>query len=888
MRRLQRVIAHLAIVAVAATPYVHAQVELDPEPLQLDAPAVDAVPQDLATPPAIEAPAIEDPALEAPAVEVPPPAQDPVAPFLDPFLVDPEVAAPPAAEPSSDSVSVIMGQEETKRRAYRAHLRETLASAQAAMQASRFDAAIEFYDEAYTLVLGIGNRPEDRAERDAALVGLAEAEYRHAMFMRRQGDLAKALDLARQSAGRGHPEAPKLAGELVAEIEKPKPVKVERTVPRWQEKAFKGDVKELDGLIRRGRERFATGEYAEARTLFEAVLSRDPENTEAIRMLEKIGQSRYDSASIEFAATKADMIARIRDTWNPRDYQFSAAETVINKPPEPRPSDSVSLKIKKKMEGIKIPQIEFRQANIHDVIKFLTDASDEFDETTSKDEERGVNIVLNLHAGLSGATARPAAAADPFALAATGAPATDAADTDITPITFSATYVSLYEALNIVTEMTGLKYRISGTVVMVVRKDAPDGEILNRMYDVLPSVGVKIDDVRPAVRAGGGGDSDFRAMGGAGIGETRGDWKDFFAEMGVGWPQGSSIKYIPTIGKIIVANTAENLTVFESVLGVLNVVPFQIEIEARFVEVGQHDLDSLGFEWNLTDDWEIATKKDTSGNSVGAQQRISMAATSFTGGMRYSDTEGAIGETTVNDSLVTVASVLTNPELQFVLHALQQRGSTDLLSAPKVTTQSGLEATLKVVTEYIYPTSFEIVQQQSQGNSAIVQNSIPVAEPSNFETREVGVILSVLPEVSTEGQMINLTMSPEVVSDPEWFNYGTTYTDTEGNEQQIYMPQPFFHNRSIQTSISVYNGATVVMGGLIAEKRTTVEDQIPFLGDIPLIGRLFRSSVEDSQKRNLLIFVTARLVDPAGRPVRRSETQLPGIGTEEVAVAPGA
>jgi len=78
------------------------------------------------------------------------------------------------------------------------------------------------------------------------------------------------------------------------------------------------------------------------------------------------------------------------------------------------------------------------------------------------------------------------------------------------------------------------------------------------------------------------------------------------------------------------------------------------------------------------------------------------------------------------------------------------------------------------------------------------------------------------------------------------------------------MQQPFFHTRTISTSISIYNGATVVMGGMITEARQEVDDKIPFLGDIPILGRLFRSRSESSVKRNLLIFVTAKLVDPAG------------------------
>jgi len=101
------------------------------------------------------------------------------------------------------------------------------------------------------------------------------------------------------------------------------------------------------------------------------------------------------------------------------------------------------------------------------------------------------------------------------------------------------------------------------------------------------------------------------------------------------------------------------------------------------------------------------------------------------------------------------------------------------------------------------------------------------------------------------------------------------------------MVQPFFHVRSVQTQLSVYNGATVVMGGLITEDRKTMEDKIPFLGDLPFLGRLFRSRSEQSIKRNLLVFVTARLVDPAGRVVRTGgESALLAAGTPSAPSAP--
>jgi general secretion pathway protein D len=287
-----------------------------------------------------------------------------------------------------------------------------------------------------------------------------------------------------------------------------------------------------------------------------------------------------------------------------------------------------------------------------------------------------------------------------------------------------------------------------------------------------------------------------------------------------------------------------------------------------------------------TDDWELATKKNAAGGVIGATEKVVMrnnaANGGFTTGMRYlTEGVGAAGDI-VSDQLFTIGGVLTNPELTAILHLLSQKGSADLLSAPKVTTQNETEATIKVVTEYIYPTDFSVTPvtaTDANGNTTIAGG---VVEPSSFETREVGVILSVVPRLSPEGQMIELTMTPEVVSDPEWYEYGSTFTDANGNTQRLNMQQPFFHTRMISTTISIYNGATVMMGGMITEQRDEVEDKIPILGDIPIIGRLFQSRYEKSDKRNLLIFVTARLVDPAGRFTSVAKDQALGDKLREV------
>lgn len=787
-------------------------------------------------------------------------------------------------------IAEMLAQEELRRRALEAHAMDAFDEADEAFDLKDYQKAIGLFQEA---LKNLGKRPETAKARARATKGLAQSHYERALLLKERREFDAAVEMAKAAEAYAHPKA----AELLALIERekgepPKPEPVAQPPPRWKEPEFAKKEEDIFFQLRRGREHLAAGEYNEAQRVFEGVLASDPQNTEAIRLMRKTAQKKYDAATKELEATRSRMMADLRKTWNPRDYAPVVAPAA-GKTDDGRKKgegESQRLEILRKMDEIKIPEIDFRQANIHDVVNFLQEASVEFDASPGEAEKKGVNIILNLQAGRAQEPPSRAPSDDPFADPAEAAPGDQGAG-GVPLITFSARYISLLEALKIVTEVANLKYRVEGTVVMIVPSNAPEGDIIVRTYKVLPSVEEKIPSVGAELAAarGGGGErgGDFLGMEATGPALAGADWKQFFEQMGVKWPEGSSIKYVRSIGKIVVANTEHNLTIFEKILSELNVVPNQIEIEARFVEINQTDLESMGFEWLLTDDWEILQKKEGAASTpLASRQRIKMDKNSasvpggFTKGNRFlRDLPGGVG---VPDDILSIAGVLTNPELKFMLHMLERKGHADLLSAPKVTTQAGQEATIRVVTEYIYPTEFEVTPITGidrAGNATIVGG---VVQPSGFETREVGVLLQVAPDVSPEGQMITLNMRPEVVSEPEWKNYGSEYTAPDGSRMQLSMEQPFFHTRTISTSISIYNEATVVMGGMITEGRNEVNDKIPFLGDIPVIGRLFRSKYEQSMKKNLLIFVTARLVDPAGRPVQMASEGLSGRIAEHI------
>jgi hypothetical protein len=176
------------------------------------------------------------------------------------------------------------------------------------------------------------------------------------------------------------------------------------------------------------------------------------------------------------------------------------------------------------------------------------------------------------------------------------------------------------------------------------------------------------------------------------------------------------------------------------------------------------------------------------------------------------------------------------------LRGLREKGKGNLLSAPKIVTQSGVNATVKVVTEYIYPTELKVCPPAGDNTNAIVKTSQFAVVPASFETREVGVILSVLPEINSDGRFISLTMTPELVSEPDWKTYSVTYTDAQGEQRESRLEQPFFHTRSISTSLTLANGATVLVGG--------------------------GATMAGKGKHDMTyIFLTARLVDARGKPI---------------------
>jgi general secretion pathway protein D len=161
------------------------------------------------------------------------------------------------------------------------------------------------------------------------------------------------------------------------------------------------------------------------------------------------------------------------------------------------------------------------------------------------------------------------------------------------------------------------------------------------------------------------------------------------------------------------------------------------------------------------------------------------------------------------------------------------------------------------------------------GQAQVVNQAVQTsAITPNEQQVEVGPVLDVIPYVLSDGYTINLTLIPSLT---EFVQYDTSPTIPGVNIANVVMIPtilPHFTVRQVVTTVNIWDNQTVVLGGLISSTVLSEKDKVPVLGDLPLVGRLFQSQSKISKKKNLMIFVTSTIVDPAGNRVH-SDDELP-------------
>jgi len=301
----------------------------------------------------------------------------------------------------------------------------------------------------------------------------------------------------------------------------------------------------------------------------------------------------------------------------------------------------------------------------------------------------------------------------------------------------------------------------------------------------------------------------------------------------------SSIAFHRQTGQLFVRTTETNHKMIESILESLrNFKTRQVIIEARFVELRDFDGVDIGFELNNI---YFDAGKNKSGDQFktqsGKNSAVDFAAGSWGKFM-----------STVNPGLSLFTTLAAKGlELDSVLKALAQKVKVDTLSAPRIMCFNNQRANIRVATQTNYV-------KQINGDAVSTTTGTTTTVNVTVDTAMEGVSLDVTPTYNEKLNTITLELHPAVVS----ADLSNTQTITTSTSVANSVTLPIFVDQTIDTTVTIPDGGTVVLGGLITEKMRNDVRKVPVLGDIPFVEFFFSYKTKFKDKSILLIFITAK------------------------------
>ena len=648
----------------------------------------------------------------------------------------------------------------------------------------------------------------------------------------------------------------------------------------------------VNELLVKGRARYLYGDYQGALDAYREVLQYQPNNSESKAYQVRIRQMLSEnSGQWNRGVTKGKLLELLDETWK--------LPEVFNRENVKVDSANGNDPVIEKMKSIQLPEgFIVRDQPLDRALALLQTQAASYDK-----DQKGVNIVL-----IDTANKNPS-------------------------VNLQLRGVSVYQALDYTCKRVGFSFTVGSGGIVEVREDSGDSLLETEIYPLSTAAVLKMTGLSAGgtgAPAGGGAASPFggAAAGGAGAGDGQRPEevaiKNFLTRSGVAFEVPATLSYDGT--NLIVYQSRKNLDRVKNIIRRYSDIK-QVHIEAKFMEVEQKVLNELGVNWGLTgvtprvpgsvpvftdlppvagspagtpgtrfftdngspaQGGQLVTRAQSGLRSVNNvfQQNNSpgkaLIVTTGTTSQTFPQNAPAFpgGPNLGNDAYTFGGNVgvMGAYDLSVFIRAIEQTNGSDLMSSPSLTVLDGKTAVIKVAQLLRYPQAYGDVQSNvgNGGGGTITTASASVAitagTPQDFTVQEVGVTLEVTPTVGADDS-IALNLKPKVTEFEGFVEYGGTSVALSGG-LTVTVPsgffQPIFSTREVTTDVTVFDGATVVIGGLTREEVKTVEDKVPVLGSLPLIGAAFRSSGKSISKKSLMVFVTANLVSPGGATLRSS------------------
>jgi general secretion pathway protein D len=231
--------------------------------------------------------------------------------------------------------------------------------------------------------------------------------------------------------------------------------------------------------------------------------------------------------------------------------------------------------------------------------------------------------------------------------------------------------------------------------------------------------------------------------------------------------------------------------------------------------------------------------------------------------------------------LWSFTGIMTDPQFRMVINAISKQEGAELLSAPRLLAISGQVASIQLQDQRSIVTGMTPTFTPGQGLGAQGGGTVT---PQTMTTN-LGPSLIVLPYVNSDGYTIEMSLVPSIA---EFLGYEESAFQASvfasgGQTVNTAVPIPRFRERTMNVTCVVWDQTVLAVGGLISETVQTTRDKVPYFGDLPFVGRLFRGKGRDSKKKNMVIYVKPTIIDPAGNQ-KNNPAQLPFARTQ----APGS
>ena len=613
-----------------------------------------------------------------------------------------------------------------------------------------------------------------------------------------------------------------------------------------------------------------TGQLEKAEQSYEDVLKNDPFNQVATDGIKKIYQERALVADRAQALSATTMKREVMEAWNniyPKTSSASGGVEVAG-----AMTASPSYNLEKKLQGTVIPTIDFSGADLETIRRALISLSRQYDPEVSKS---GVNFVVSSDI------------------------------TDVQPVTLRLKQTSLAEVVRYISQIAGVKARITdiGVTFGPLVEKRPD--LIPRNFTVSPSFFKGDDAVVDSTANVRGGGASVGTETSSGLNEQK-----KLVALGVSFPEGAYAVYNKNTSQLKVVNNAEMLDLIGQLISAAEEETLLIQVGIRLIEINQLDLDSVTMNSTLGGSGLSAVPAGLNPTSAGltpsasTKQGVNAQLNQVQGvGLLPNNTLQSFLQTGVLagtnqtspyalNTLDLGGTILNGMQFRALITAVSQKNSANVLANPSIVLKRGQKGVIEVTQEFKYVKEFNDPQSSirtinsTSTNATAVNNNlqgVPGPEtvigsfPSSIsDAVPIGVKMGVKPDVTGDNSRVLLELEPSFVDFEGFINYGTeinsAYTQTYYNEKVTILTnnikQPVFIRRDLTLpAVEVTDGYTLLLGGLLREDIQKIDEKVPIIGDIPILGRAFQGKTEQAIKKNTLIFVTPRILRVDGQPL---------------------